>query len=316
MQIMLAVLIGALSGVAIGWLACGAFNLSRVKSAITKCAQAEEKNFRIPKLESALGKKESRVNELDDQVRVLEAKLESKEAELLTKVAQLADKTVEASTVRAELASTKSEIQDQKCASESRLAEQERISRENIAKLDDVRTRFFEEFARTFGEVLGKEIEDQLEAEAVAEAEVQQVMEEKPVVFSSVEEEVPEISVTDEDMVTVEEDFNGEFEVADGVDDDPLAGINLEALDLDEDAAGEDAEVVSEEDSSSETEEPEPETSDEAEDIVAVGPPIAIQELPAIELAEEPDESKKKVSDDSSAQSNDDGWDISIADIG
>ncbi|MBN1816401.1 MAG: hypothetical protein JW828_03515 [Sedimentisphaerales bacterium] len=159
----------AVAGVVVGALLAGVILGLRARQQLAEERQsravAEEKNFRIPKLESAISRKNTEIKDLQEhlsdreqRLSEIQNRLSQRDRELFEKSAQLAEKTVELSETRANLAAKRAELEEERRYSAAKLAEQKRLSRERLEGLYEAQTQIWHDFRQLFAEAL---LEDQ-----------------------------------------------------------------------------------------------------------------------------------------------------------
>jgi len=235
------VFVAALGGVFVGGLLVGlvvGFSYAgKLQHERRQRAQAEEKNL---DLERRLGQAHSELTALSERVEAGERVLAERQQELFDKTTRLAELTVQLSNVRAQLAAKKEELDEVKRTAAARLAEQKRLACQRLERIHDAQMRMWDDFSHLIAEAMAEEQpeyprlvltrnrtesdedlsgEDEGEAAAVAESE-------EP----ASEIVAPSATISDADELASDEANEGDQ------DEDPLAGIDLDTVTLDEDA--------------------------------------------------------------------------------
>jgi len=162
-----AVVVAAALGGCVVWLIVGQRARDKVQTERRQRILAEEKNYRIPTLEAALAEKDARIKDVEARLTELEsgfsqasAKLIQRERDLFDKTTELAELTVEMAAVKARLASMDARLEEQKRVSEAKLAQQQRLSRSRLERLNEAQSRLWGHFRKLFAEVLDGEAAD------------------------------------------------------------------------------------------------------------------------------------------------------------
>ncbi|MBN1123747.1 MAG: hypothetical protein JXA82_01980 [Sedimentisphaerales bacterium] len=240
MPMLLYYAIAAVAGVLVGALLVGVILGLHARQQLAKererRAIAEEKNFRIPKLESAVARKNTELKDLQEhlsdreqRLSEIQNRLSQRDRELFEKTAQLAEKTVELSGTRANLAAKQAELEEEKRYSAAKLAEQKRLSRERLERLHEAQTQVWHDFRQLFAEAL---LEDQPEFPKLVRNK-QAATEDVEPLEKSVQEDLREEDWDDEEDLSIVPPMRNQetFDIQETIDreegEDPLAGFDL-----------------------------------------------------------------------------------------
>ncbi len=235
------VFVAALGGVFVGGLLVGlvvGFSYAgKLQHERRRRAQAEEKNL---DLERRLGQAHSELTALSERVEAGERALAERQQELFDKTTRLAELTVQLSNVRAQLAAKKEELDEVRRMAAARLAEQKRLACQRLERIHDTQMRMWDDFSRLIAEAMAEEqpeyprlvltrsrAESDEEPGEEEEDETATVAESKEPASQIV---APSTTISDADAESVGEETN-----EDDQDEDPLAGIDLDTVTLDED---------------------------------------------------------------------------------
>lgn len=235
------VFVAALGGVFVGGLLVGlvvGFSYAgKLQHERRQRAQAEEKNL---DLERQLSQAHSELTALREHVEAGERALAERQRELFDKTTRLAELTVQLSNVRAQLAAKKEELDEVRRMAAARLAEQRRLACQRLERIHDAQMRMWDDFSHLIAEAMAEEqpeyprlvltrnraesdeeLSGEEEDETAAAAESQE---------PASETVAPSATISDADAEAVDDEANEGDQ-----DEDPLAGIDLDTVTLDED---------------------------------------------------------------------------------